>query len=71
MFGRNKKKEVKTFDSVNLRPVISCSICTGEQVAGFIDKRDGHFTEIMLLQNEDDKEAFLEMYGLKEVEKIY
>ena len=71
MFGRNKKKEVKTFDSVNLRPVIRCSICTGEQVAGFIDKRDGHFTEIMLLQNEDDKEAFLEMYGLKEVEKIY
>ncbi|MBQ2082331.1 MAG: aspartate dehydrogenase [Lachnospiraceae bacterium] len=71
MFGRKKKKEIVNFDRENLRPVIRCSICTGEQVAGFIDKRDGRFKEVMLIRTEADKEEFLEMYGLSDVEKIY
>ena len=34
MFGR-KTVEKKEYDRENLHPVLRCSICTGEQVAGF------------------------------------
>ena len=34
MFGR-KTIEKKEYDRENLRPLLRCSICTGEQVAGF------------------------------------
>lgn len=30
--------------------VIRSSICTGEKVAGFKSKKDGHFSEVMLIQ---------------------
>ena len=30
-----KRKEVKSYDKENCKPVIKCSICNGEQVAGF------------------------------------
>ncbi len=34
MFGKREVKK-KTYDKENLCPVLKCSICTGEQVAGF------------------------------------
>ena len=40
MFGR-KKKVKKTYDRENKRPVLRCSICNGEQVAGFKDIHTG------------------------------
>ncbi len=70
MFFR-KKQTVKTYDKENLKPVLRCSICTGEQSAGFQDIRTGHFTEVMLIRSSQDLENFKQMYGLKEVEKIY
>lgn len=52
-------------------PVIRCSICTGEQVAGF-RREDGRFEEVMLLRAPADLEAFKEAYGIRgEIEKIY
>ena len=52
-------------------PVIRCSICTGEQVAGF-RLEDGRFEEVMLLRAPADLEAFKEAYGIQgEIEKIY
>lgn len=60
-FGRNKKRE---YDKENLKPVIKASICTGEQVAGFKDKRTGKFTEVMLIQNPHELDEFLEMYDI-------
>ncbi len=71
MFGK-KKKAIASFDPEKERPVIRCSICTGEQVAGFKRKKDGTFEEVMLLRDEGDLRQFREQYGIKgEIEKIY
>ena len=53
-------------------PVIRCSICTGEQVAGFRDGETGRFEEVMLLRTPEDLERFRQQYGISgEIEKIY
>ena len=60
------------FDETLRTPVIRCSICTGEQVAGFVRKEDGAFEEIMLIRSEADLQAFRDMYGITgEIRKIY
>lgn len=69
MFG--KKRVVKQYDKENKRPVLRCSICTGEQVAGFKDINTGHFEEIMLVRNDKDLNTFKELYDLKDVSKEY
>ncbi len=67
-----RKKENKTYDKTGKRPVIKCSICNGEQVAGFVDTRTGKFEDIMLLRNERDLEKFVSTYSItEEIEKIY
>lgn len=66
-----KKQTVKTYDKENLKPVLRCSICTGEQSAGFQDIHTGRFTEVMLIRSSQDLENFKSMYGLSDVEKIY
>lgn len=53
------------------RPVLKCSICNGEQIAGFKDKQTGHFTEVMLIRNGQDLDEFMEMYDLSSVTKEY
>ena len=45
------------------------SICTGEIVAGFKDKRTKKFNEVMLIRNDNDLKAFMKKYGLKEIPK--
>lgn len=70
MFGK-KKTTLKSYDKENLRPVLKCSICTGEQVAGFMDKRTGKLQEVMLVSSRADLELFMSMYGLSDVEKVY
>lgn len=70
MFFR-KKQTVKTYDKENLKPVIRCSICTGEQTAGFQNIHTGQFTEVMLIRGTADLGKFMDMYGLTGVEKIY
>ena len=53
-------------------PAIRCSICTGEQVAGFRDRETGKFTEAALLRTPSDLEAFREKYGITgEIPKFY
>ena len=71
LFRRKNKVEKRDFDREKLEPVIRCSICTGEEVAGFRDRETGHFTEVMLLRNDDDLRQFREMYDIDEVRKIY
>ncbi|MCR4788667.1 MAG: aspartate dehydrogenase [Lachnospiraceae bacterium] len=51
--------------------VIRSSICTGEKVAGFKNKTDGHFTEVMLIRDAGDEKRFREMYGLESVKVEY
>lgn len=71
MFGRKGKVKSASYDASNQKPVLKCSICTGEQVAGFQDIRTGKFEDIMLIRSEADLQKFKEMYGLDTVTKIY
>ncbi|MCH5257692.1 MAG: aspartate dehydrogenase [Lachnospiraceae bacterium] len=69
MFG--KKKVIKQYNKENQKPVLRCSICTGEQVAGFKDINTGKFEEVMLIRNDRELDAFKKLYDLKEISKEY
>ena len=69
---KKRQSAPKSYDPALKRPALRCSICTGEQVAGFRNLSDGKFEEIMLIRNESDMQAFREQYGITEdMEKIY
>lgn len=61
------------FDHSLLEPAIRCSICTGEQVAGFVDRNTGYFQEVALISSEEDLERFLSAWQItrQELKKIY
>lgn len=59
------------FNPSTHRAVIKCSICNGEQVAGFKDKQTGHFTEVMFIRDASDLLEFKRRYGLENVPKEY
>ncbi|MCD7762272.1 MAG: aspartate dehydrogenase [Lachnospiraceae bacterium] len=75
MFGRKKKQEAgvekKVYDPSIYKPVLHCSICNGEQVAGFKNRQTGKFEEIMYIRNEAELAGFLKQYGLDSIEKEY
>lgn len=72
LFGRKKlSAPAIEYNSEKQRAVLKCSICNGEQVAGFKDKQTGHFTEVMLIRNGQDLDTFMEMYDLSAVSKEY
>lgn len=68
---RKKQPVKKEYDRANQKPILRCSICTGEQVAGFKNIHTGQWEEVMLIKNEEDLETFKRMYDLKEVTKEY
>ena len=71
-FSKKKKAALTAYDPSFKRPALRCSICTGEQVAGFKNLSDGKFEEVMLIRNESDLQDFREQYGITEnIEKIY
>lgn len=70
LFEKNLRENIK-FNPDTQYAVIRSSICTGEKVAGFKNKKDGHFTEVMLIRNPDDEKRFREIYGLDTVKVEY
>lgn len=61
-----------SYDKETMKPAIRCSICNGEQVAGFRNKQTGFFEEVALLRSPQDLEDFKKTYGITgEVEKFY
>ncbi len=64
MFQKKKKIIKCSYDREHLTPVIRCSICNGEQVAGFKDIRSGKFQDIMLIRSEKDLQEFKDRYDL-------
>ena len=61
-----------TYNQATKTPVIKCSICTGEQVAGFQDNATKAFEDIMLIQDASDLAHFREMYDIiGDIKKIY
>lgn len=72
MFG--KRKTSAGYDPAISRPVLKCSICTGEQVAGFQELSTGRIEEVMLIRTPRDLAAFRTRYGLAPdcpITKIY
>ncbi len=73
MFGRKKDnlKNLIEFDPDKQYAVIRSSICTGEKVAGFKNKDDGHFTEVMLIKSPSDEKLFRDTFNLTEIKTEY
>ena len=74
IFGRKKTQaetQRKTFDAEHYRPVLRCSICNGEQVAGFKSLETGKFEEVTLIRGERELKEFMEQYGLEHIDKEY
>lgn len=69
--ANNAKEERNKYSEEAYIPVIKASICNGEQVAGFKEKRTGHFEEIMLIRTERDLQDFKDRYGIEHVKKEY
>ncbi|MBR0040898.1 MAG: aspartate dehydrogenase [Oscillospiraceae bacterium] len=59
------------FDPETEEAAIRCSICTGEQVAGFRNKTTGHFREVTLLRDAKDLDNFKKDYGVSDCKKIF
>ena len=60
-----------TFSPETHDAVIRSSICTGEKVAGFKSKKDGHFYEVMLIRSGKDLEDFKREYRVTTVKTEY
>ena len=71
LFGKKKTVEKRDYDREHLIPVLHCSICNGEQVAGFKNLRNGHFEEVAFIRNEEELAQFMQQYGIDEITKEY
>lgn len=75
MFGKKKKLHTKQqpYNPQKQTPAIRASICTGEQVAGFLDTGTGKFEEAMCIRGEKDLEEFCTQYAVKreDIKKIW
>ena len=76
LFSKISKIERKLAESIPFDPekqiaVIKSSICTGEKVAGFKNKDDGHFTEVMLIRSKEEERRFMKIYNLDSVKTEY
>ena len=71
-FLKKKKAASTHYHPALKRPAHRCSICTGEQVAGFRRLEDGKFEEFMLIRSDADLQSFRDQYGITgNIEKIY
>lgn len=71
MFGKKTKVKKLNYDPAEQKPVIKCSICNGEQVAGLKNIKTGKVEEIMVIRGEQDLETFKQMCGVTDVAKEY
>lgn len=63
--------ETIPFDPETAYAVVRSSICTGEKVAGFKDRKSGHFTEVMVIRAPEDLERFKKLYDIDSVKTEY
>ena len=71
LFGKKSREPEIKYDPDKQYAMIRSSICTGEKVADFRNKEDGHFTEVMLIRSYEDELRFKEMYNLETVKTEY
>ena len=68
---KKKYKDIFPYDPEIHCAVVRASICTGEKAAGFKNKADGRFHEVMLIRTPADIEEFKRTYGIKDVKVEY
>ena len=68
---RKKQLPQKDYDRENWKPILKCSICNGERVAGFKNIYTGEFREDSFIRNPSELEEFMEKYGITELQKEY
>lgn len=73
MFFKKKREKIQVleYDREKEIPVLRCSICTGEQVAGFQNIQSGKVRDFMLIKDEQEIEKFKMMCEVSELKKIY
>ena len=68
---RKKQLPQKDYDRENWKPILKCSICNGERVAGFKNIHTGEFREELFIQEEEQLEEFRQRYKITELPKEY
>ena len=69
---RYSPSPVSSYDPETEKPVLLCSICTGEQTAGFKNIQTGKFIGVMRISSPKDLESFRQQYGIQEeIPKVY
>ena len=70
---RKKKLPKIPYDAAALEPALRSSICTGEMVVGFVDRKTGKFREYELARSQSDVETFCRRVDLdpKDLKRIY
>ena len=71
LLGKRSREPEMKFDPDKQYAIIRSSICTGEKVAGFKNKEDDHFTEVMLIRSYEDELRFKELYNLETIKTEY
>ena len=70
-FTKKKTAEPLVHDREKEYPVLHCSICNGEQVAGFKNRDTGHFREITFIRTPAELDTFMKQCGISEITKEY
>ena len=71
MLFKKTKQKTKAYDIEKQIPVLRCSICTGEQVAGFKDIHTGKFNDVTLIKSDAELKRFMKEYGISDITKEY
>ena len=71
LFSKKTRTPAVKYDPEKERPIIRASICTGERVAGFKDRKTGVFHDVMLIRDQQDLDEFMETYGLEDIDTEY
>jgi len=61
----------KIYDPSVEKPIVKCSICTGEQTAGFKNLTTGKYHEVVAIKTDEDLQQFMKVYGIKHIDTEY
>ena len=70
---RKKTPPAIPYDPETQEPAVRSSICTGEAVVGFVNRKTGKFQEYELARSQSDVDAFCKRVGIepKDIKRIY
>ena len=72
LFGtKTERFENELFNPETHYAVIRSSICTGEKVAGFKDRKTGQFTDVMLIRSQKEIDEFKRKYNVDSIKTEY